>query len=613
MNSQLELLSPAGNTDIGKAAIDHGADAVYIGAPQFSARAQANQTIEEISELINYAHLFHCRVYVALNTILTDQEMPMALDLIHSLARIGADGLIIQDMGLLEMNLPPIPLIASTQMHNVTAEKVQFLEKVGFHKVVLARELSLAEIAAIRAQTSVELEVFIHGALCVSYSGQCYMSQFSCGRSANRGICAQPCRHAYTLKDGDGKTILRDKHLLCLKDMNRMESLADLIVAGATSFKIEGRYKDINYVKNITAAYRLALDSFIAEHPAYTRAGSGTCTFTFQPDPEKTFNRGYTDYFLKGNREKIASLYTPKSMGEFIGKVKKVGRDFFQLGKHNLHNGDGLCFLTGQEHLDGCRVDTVKEGRVYPNSMHNIAVGTAIFRNFDAAFSRTLKLSCNCRTIGVTMEFRQEQKGVLLRIEDEDGISVEYWKDIAFEQSRDPIQVRSTIETQLRRTGETPYQVDQVRTQPEPIGFLPISTINDIRRQALSLLSQARIKQYRMETAQIQLAKAIYPKAEVDYHANVSNAAAETFYTHHGAQVLEKALEVSQAPLANQLAGREVMTTRYCIRYQLDACLKSKTGQRKKAFKPPLIISDQGHDYRLEFLCQECKMVVIPE
>lgn len=613
MLTRLELLSPAGNIEIGKAAIDHGADAVYVGAPQFSARAQANQTIEEISELINYAHLFHCRIYVALNTILTDQEMPMALDLIRSLDRIGADGLIIQDMGLLEMNLPPIPLIASTQMHIVTAEKVQFLEKVGFDKVVLARELSLAEIAAIRAQTSVEIEVFIHGALCVSYSGQCYMSQVSFGRSANRGVCSQPCRHAYTLKDGEGKIILRDKHLLCLKDMNRMGSLADLIAAGATSFKIEGRYKDINYVKNITAAYRLALDSFIAAHPTYTRAGSGSCTFTFQPDPEKTFNRGYTDYFLKGDGKKIASLSTPKSMGQCIGKVNKVGQDFFQLDKHDLVNGDGLCFLTDQESLDGCRVDTVKEGRVYPNSMRNIMVGTVIFRNFDAAFVRTLKQSGHCRTIGVTMAFCQEEKGVGLKIEDEDGISVEYWYDIAFEQARDPVQARSTIENQLRRTGETPYRVDLVTVQPELPGFLPISTINDIRRQALSLISHKRIQQHRRVTAQRVLDPATYPETEVDYHANVANAAAETFYIRHGAQVQEKALEVSPAPFPNQIAGREVMTTRYCLRYQLDACLKSKTGHGKKTIKPPLIISDQGHEYRLEFACRECKMLVIPE
>ncbi|MGK5093872.1 U32 family peptidase [Deltaproteobacteria bacterium TL4] len=595
------------------AAIDHGADAVYIGAPQFSARAQAGQTIAEITELIQYAHFFHARVYVALNTILTDQELPQALEILRSVEAIGADGLIIQDVGLLELDLPPIPLIASTQMHNVTPEKVKFLQEVGFQKVVLARELSLEQIAAIRAQTSVELEAFVHGALCVSYSGQCYLSHFACGRSANRGICSQPCRHSYTLKDGDGKTIISDKHLLSLKDMNRLDSIADLVAAGVTSFKIEGRYKDIDYVKNITATYRLALDRFISEHPTYRRASSGTCAFAFQPDPEKTFNRGYTSYFLKGDREKPASLHTPKSMGQFIGKVEVLGRDFFQIRDHDLQNGDGLCFLTPKETLVGCRVDQVKQRRVYPNNMRDLAIGTAIFRNFDSAFSRALKQSSHCRTIGVDMEFRQEQGDLRLKIKDENGVMVEYSREALFEEAHDPIRARSNIETQLLRVGDTPYQVKTVKIYPQEPGFIPLSILNDIRRQTLAMLTQARIDHYCRNSVRIIPSTVPYPETELDYRTNVLNTEAEKFYARHGARVRERAVESQADSTPAPRLARTVMTTRYCLLYQLDACLKFGPGKSKNIFKQPLRIFDRGHSYRLEFECRACQMLVIPE
>lgn len=613
MSTVLELLAPAGNAEIGMAAIDHGADAVYIGAPQFSARAQAGQTVDEIAKLIQYGHFYNSRVYVALNTILRDEEIPQALEIVRSLDAIGADGLIIQDMGLLELDLPPIPLIASTQMHNVTPEKVKFLEKVGFQKVVLARELSLEEIAAIRAHTAVELEVFVHGALCVSYSGQCYMSHFACGRSANRGFCAQPCRHSYTLIDGDGKTIIDDKHLLSLKDMNRLGAISELVEAGVTSFKIEGRYKDIDYVKNITAAYRLALDRYISSQPTYRRLGSGSCSFTFQPDPEKTFNRGYTSYYLKGEREKPASLYTPKSMGQFIGKVEEIGRDYFQIGNHDLQNGDGLCFLTKKEILVGCRVDLVKQGRVYPNNMQDLAIGTAIFRNFDSKFSRSLKHSHHCRTITVEMAFHQEERGIRLMLKDEDGLTVEYWREGLFEEAHDPSRARKSIETQMARTGDTPYRVAKLTIHTQKPGFLPLSLLNDIRRQALAMLTQARIDQYWRQEVRITPNSFPYPDSELDYHANVSNSYAEKFYKRHGVQVCEKAWELSSDPAKVNISGRSVMTTRYCLLYQLDGCSKLGEAKLKNIFKPPLRIADRGHRYRLEFQCHECKMLVIPE
>nr|MBF0221465.1 U32 family peptidase [Desulfobulbaceae bacterium] len=613
MKTQLELLAPAGNAEIGMAAIDHGADAVYIGAPQFSARAQAGRSIDEIAELIQYAHLFHARVYVALNTILTDQEIPQALDIIGSVDAIGADGLIIQDVGLLEFDLPPIPLIASTQMHIMTAEKVKFLEEVGFDKVVLARELSLEQIASIRAQTSVELETFVHGALCVSYSGQCYMSQFACGRSANRGLCAQPCRHSYTLKDGDGKTIVSDKHLLSLKDMNRSASIADLVGAGVSSFKIEGRYKDIDYVKNTTASYRLALDRFIEGDKDYCRASSGSCSFAFQPDLERTFNRGYTSHYLTGGREKPASLGTPKSTGQFIGKVEGLGHDYFQIRKHDLQNGDGLCFFTKKETLAGCRVDQVLNGKVYPNKMQDIALGTGIFRNFDFVFSRLLKQSFHCRTIAVDMEFVQEQGDICLKIKDEDGVAVEYWCEALFEEARDPVRARTNIETQLVRTGETPFRVVQVAIYPKLPGFMPLSLLNDIRRQALAMLTQARIEQYQRKSVPLIPNTVAYPDDELDFHSNVLNTHAEKFYARHGVQIRERAWESNADHSKAHLLDRGVMTTRYCLRYQLDACLKMSAGKGSNFIKPPLRISDRGYTYRLEFQCSECQMVVIPE
>jgi len=613
MSTPLELLAPAGNAEIGIAAVDHGADAVYIGAPRFSARAEAGQTIDEIARLIQYAHFFHVRVYIALNTILMEDEVSQALELIRTLHAIGADGLIIQDMGLLELDLPPIPLIASTQMHNTTAEKVKFLEEVGFQQVVLARELSLEEITAIRAQTSVELEAFVHGSLCVSYSGQCYMSHFTCGRSANRGVCSQPCRHSYTLKDGDGKTVINDKHLLSLKDMKRLDFLADLVSAGVTSFKIEGRYKDIDYVKNITAAYRQALDHFIAEHPKYSRASSGSCSFSFQPNPQKTFNRGYTSYYLKRDRENPASIDTPKSMGESVGKISALGRNFFQIDNHDLHNGDGLCFLMKNQTLSGCRVDQVKHGKIYPNSIQDLAIGTLIYRNFDSAFSRALKQSSHCRAIAVEMEFRQEQDGVLFTIKDEDGVTVKYWRDVPFEEARDLNRVRNTIETQLLRTGDTPFRVTKTIIHPQQPGFMPLSTLNDIRRQALAMLTRARTEQCPRQSVQIVPNTVPYPDAELDHHTNVANTCAEKFYARHGTQILEKAWELPTEASSSHFSGRPVMTTRYCLRYQLGDCLNSTEKKSKIVLKPPLRLFDRKHTYRLEFQCRQCQMLIIPE
>ena len=607
MSTSLELLSPAANADIGIAAIDHGADAVYIGAPKFSARADAGVSVADIARLIRHAHLYYAKVYVALNTIMTDRELAESLDIIRAVYQLGADGLIIQDVGLLELDLPPIPLIASTQMHNNTAGKVRFLEAVGFQRVILARELTLSEIADIRRQTSrIELEAFVHGALCVSYSGQCYMSQAVAGRSGNRGVCAQPCRSHYTLTDGDGNVIQKNKFLLSLKDLNLMNRIPDLIAAGVTSFKIEGRYKGIDYVKNVTAAHRQAIDRFISGRSDYRRSSSGVSTFAFSPDPDRTFNRGYTQYFISGRREKVASIDTQKSIGQYVGVITGMGKDYFRMNRHDLQNGDGLCFFTKQNDLAGFRVDRVEKEEIYPNNMKGLEIGTPLYRNHDMALTRILKKSSARRRIAVEMAFTQEDSLIRLAVRDEDGNQAETLMKVLFEPPRDPSRAREQIETHLSSTGNTPYRVAGLTIHPEQPGFLPVSTLNGIRRNVLEALTRIRLEKYRRQTIRLTPNDAPYPEKRLDFRANVLNEYAQRFYERHGAEITEPAFET-----LSDTAGKTVMTTRYCIRHQLDLC--PKEGRSSHSPKEPLRISDRHHAYRLEFDCRLCRMSVILE
>jgi collagenase-like PrtC family protease len=606
MVTSLELLAPAGNAEIGIAAIDHGADAVYIGAPKFSARADARVSLADITHLIQYAHLYYARVYVALNTIMTDKDLPEALEIIREVFQSGADGLILQDVGLLELNLPPIPLIASTQMHNNTPEKVQFLEAVGFKRVILARELSLEEITAIRQKTRIELETFVHGALCVSYSGQCYMSQAATGRSGNRGVCAQPCRSRYTLTDADGNVIQRDKFLLSLKDLNLMNAIPDLITAGVTSFKIEGRYKGIDYVKNVTAAFRQTIDRFISDHSDYCRSSSGVSEFTFSPDPDKTFNRGYTQYFITGKKDKVASIDTQKSIGQHVGAITGIGKGFFRMAGHNLQNGDGLCFFTKQGKLAGFGVDRVDKENVYPGNMKGLEIGTSLYRNHDVVLSRILKRSSARRRIVVEMDFIQEDTRIRLAVRDKAGNQAETFKDVLFEPPRDPSRARQQIETHLSSTGNTPYQVTDLAIHPQQPGFLPISTLNGIRRDTLEALTRIRLEKYPCQTIQFTPNNVPYPKKTLDFRANVLNEHARQFYKRHGAEIIEPAFET-----LSDTTGKAVMTTRYCIRHQLDLCLKYSQSSHHP--REPLRISDKHHTYRLAFDCRQCRMLVILE
>ncbi|MGB5158216.1 peptidase U32 family protein [Desulfobacterium sp. N47] len=602
----LELLSPAGNVKIGIAAIDHGADAVYIGAPSFSARAAAGNSIEDIAELIRYAHLFAAKVYVALNTIVTDQELPEALKLTRQVYDAGADGLIIQDAGLLELDLPPIPLIASTQMHNTTPEKVKFLEAVGFSRVILARELSLAEIKIIRNQTKVELEFFVHGALCVSYSGQCYMSQAIAKRSANRGVCAQPCRHRYTLSDEDGKKILENKHLLSLKDLSLTGLIPDLVKAGITSFKIEGRYKDAGYVKNITAAFSREIDRFILNNPQYCRAGSGKTSAGFEPDPDKTFNRGYTRHFLFGRIEKVGAIDTSKSLGKCVGKVTEMGKGFFRIDTDRIRNGDGLCFFTPSGVLSGFRVNRVDRDRIYPNTMEELKMGEQLYRNHDHEFLRMLEMSSSVRRVGISLWFQQSDTMIALEVTDEDGNQAKATIETLYQVARNPETAGNRIIGQLSSVGNTIYQLEELSVSPEHPGFLPLSIINRLRREALQLLDQIRVKRYQRKTAVFSPNTASYPETTLGFQANVLNQQAKRFYARHGTVVSEPALEAGGNP-----TGKRIMTTRYCIRHQLDACPRHTP--KAISLKEPLRLTDNHRNYRLSFDCNLCVMHIYLE
>jgi 23S rRNA 5-hydroxycytidine C2501 synthase len=603
MKTPLELLAPAGNADIGIAAIDHGADAVYIGAPQFSARADAGVPAGEIARLLQHAHLYYARVYVALNTILTDKEIPEALDIIRQIYDLGADGLIIQDPGLLELDIPPIPLIASTQMHNDAPEKIRFLEDVGFTRVILARELSLEDIAAIRQQTSIELECFVHGSLCVSYSGQCSMSQAVTGRSGNRGVCAQPCRSRYTLVDGDGNNIISDKFLLCLKDLNLMNDIPDLVAAGISSFKIEGRYKEIDYVKNVTAAYSRALDAFIRNRPDYCRSSSGRSEPVFEPDTAKSFNRGFSRYFIAGGKKKIASMDTPKSIGQPVGKITGVGKEFIRTDCADLQNGDGLCFFTKGKDLAGFRVERIDNLKIFPNSMKDLSKGISLYRNHNIAFIRLLNKISSRRRIGVEMDFKYAGDIVHLAARDEDGNEAELAVHKTYEEPRDSSMARDQIEKHISSTGNTPFKAERVGICGR-IGFFSMSFLNGLKRDVLKELERIRLERRPRNVVALVPNNIPYPEKQLDFHANVINEYARKFYQRHGANVLEPAFEA-----LSDIAGREVMKTRYCLRYELDACLK--TGRPRRELKAPLRISDGHQTYLLKFDCDACRMSLI--
>ncbi len=605
----IELLSPAKDLETGIAAINCGADAVYIGAARFGARAAAGNSLADIEALASYAHRYWANVYVTLNTLLYDDELEDASRLVEQLYQAGADALIIQDMALLEMDLPPLPLFASTQMHNHTVERVQFLEKVGFQRVILARELTLEQIRRIRAETTIELETFVHGALCVSYSGQCAMSYALGGRSGNRGQCAQPCRRRYTLLDGEARSRLQDRYLLSLRDLNLSDHLADLLEAGVTSFKIEGRLKDRDYVMNVVAAYRRRLDALLDEM-ALRPAASGRCQHDFTPDLARTFNRGYTTYFLPGppdsqSGDGMASLDTPKSTGESLGKIQAVGKRSFTLDETSppLHPGDGLCFFDANRELSGTLVNQVRGREIFPEKMDGLRPGLALYRNHDHAFTLALERSHAARLVRV--DFRLAYAGGHLHLEavDEDGVRVAVQAPAACVPAEKPAQMAEAVTRQLGRLGGTIFTAGDIHLDLAEMIFIPLAVLNDLRRRAASALEAARLAQRLRRQGGALKNDFPYPEKRLDYWGNVLNQKAEAFYRRHGVEQIELAVESGL-----EMRGRKVMTTRYCLRRQLCACLK-ESGAR--TLPGPLQMTDeQGNVFDLIFDCKRCVMEV---
>ncbi len=610
--TKLELLAPAKNLECGIAAIHHGADAVYIGAPKFGAREAAGNSIGEIEKLAAEARVFKVKTYVALNTILYDQELEEAEKIIRQVYEAGADALIIQDFGILEMDLPPIALHASTQANNFTVGKLKFLEAVGFERAVLARELSLDQIKEIREETSIELEAFVHGSLCVSLSGQCYMSHALGGRSANRGACAQPCRKKYTLTDATGQVIVRDKHMLSLKDLDRSGSIREMAEAGIRSFKIEGRLKEADYVKNITAWYRLELDRILEEKPAFTAASLGKTTFYFTPEPMKTFHRGATDYFLRGRKNSVAAMDSSKSTGEEIGVVSRLSPDGFQIeGAAEVANNDGLTFLNRDGESLGLKVNKVENGTIYPDRMNGVFVGAKIFRNYDHSFQKELSARTSERKIPVSFILESTEKGFALRTPD----SQSFEQKITKIKAHDIAKSRENILRQLAKLGETHFVASAIDTCGNEEYFFTVQQINDLRRGLLSILTQKERTRQPLDQSENHLQKpsqtsssaAILPLPveTLPFENNISNRLSRQFYRKHGLENPESAVE-KRAPSGRQ----QVMITKMCLQHELGFCPKFG-GTFPAHLSLPFYLTDGDNRFELGFDCIHCMMRIL--
>lgn len=600
---KIELLAPAKNLECGMAAIDHGADAVYIGAPKFGARAAAVNSLEDIAALVEYAHLYNVRIYVTVNTILKDEELKETEEMIRALYRVGVDALIVQDMGIAGLELPPIPLHASTQMDNRTAEKVRFLADAGFRQVVLARELSLREIGKIHeACPDVPLEIFVHGALCVSYSGQCYVSQACFGRSANRGECAQFCRLPFSLVDSNDRVIAKDKHLLSLKDLNQSEELEALLDAGASSFKIEGRLKDVSYVKNVTAAYRQKLDAILARRKEYVRASSGSCRYAFNPQLDKSFSRGFTHYFLHGRTRDVFSFDTPKSLGEEMGTMKEARGNYLTVaGLKSFNNGDGVCYIDEQGKLQGFRINRVEGNKLYPQEMPRIKPRTVLYRNFDQEFEKILARRSSERKMTVAIRLADTAFGFALTLTDEDDNRVTLSLPRAKEPARTPQE--ENLKTQLAKLGNTPFEAERVDIDFTENWFLPASVLADFRRQAIEKLIAARRINYRRELAVLRPTTHAFPQTTLTYLGNVMNARAASFYAGHGVASIAPAFE--QTPVEKAV----LMFCKHCLRYSMGWCPVHQR-ERSPYREPYYLVSTDGKRFRLEFDCRNCQMKV---
>ena len=595
---KIELLSPARNLTVGLAAINNGADAVYIGAPAFGARKAAANSLGDIARLVEYAHRYYCRVFVTLNTILYDTELAEAEKLIRQLYTIGVDALIIQDMGLLRLDLPPMALHASTQKHNYDLERIKFLDRLGFQLIVLARELTLEQICTIRREVKAELEVFVHGALCVSLSGQCYLSQYMFGRSANRGECAQPCRMKWTVEDSQEKILLKDKYVLSLKDLNLSASIDNLIEAGIDSFKIEGRLKDENYVANVTNHY----SSLINRHPDVERIGSGKVFASFTADPERSFSRGASSYFIYGRDRGLVNMDTPKSTGKPIGVVREIkGKNLWIDTTEQLVNGDGLCYLEKGE-LKGIRVNRVEGKRIEMNTLLKLRPGTVLYRNYDHRFATQLEKSRSVRKIAIKIKVYMYCDRMQLSVMDEDGITVVYEPEEQFEIAVN-LQQAERLKQQLMKCGDTEYECEEVTITGKEVLFVPAATANAFRRELLQKLSVEREKKRIPLPSGISSPEATGPE-EADWHYNIANRQASQFYIEHGALKTEICFEKEM----NRQVPRDLMHTRYCLLYEMGRCRKIN---RNTDICFPLFLCNDKYRFRLEFDCEACFMRVM--
>jgi putative protease len=620
---QLELLSPAKTAEIGREAILHGADAVYIGGPAFGARHNASNTLEDIAALVEFAHRYRARIFVTMNTILHDAELETAEKQIRQLYDAGVDALIVQDMAMLEMDLPPIQLHASTQCDIRTVEKAKFLSQVGFSQLVLARELTVEQIKAIRADVDTPLEYFIHGALCVAFSGQCYISHADNGRSANRGDCSQACRLPYTLSDGEGRVVAYEKHLLSMKDNDQSRNLEALVDAGIRSFKIEGRYKDMGYVKNITAHYRLLLDEILERRPELAHASSGRTEILFTPDVDKNFHRGHTDYFAQGRQQTIGAFDSPKYVGVELGTVTRIGGDNFDLVTDApMANGDGLNYMHKRDTV-GIQANTVQklgedaEGqrwRVFPNeaigTLAGLKVGTVVHRNRDHQWEAALAKKSSERKVRVDLRLEDVDGGLRLTVTDEDGVTTTTHAALALQPAQQAEQALAGLRASVGKLGNTMFAAGDIDVALSQPWFVPASAINGLRRDAIAAQEAARLAAWqRPERARPAEPPAAYPETQLSYLANVYNDKARAFYHKHGVQLIAAAYEAHEEP-----GEVSLMITKHCLRFSFNLCPKQAKGvqgvQGQVRAEPMTLVSGDER-YTLKFDCKPCEMHVI--
>lgn len=593
---RIELLAPAKDYAAAVAAVDYGADALYIGGARFGARQAATNSIDEIRRVVQYAHRYGVRVYATMNTLLWEEELAAAEQEARRLLDVGVDALIVQDMAFRRMHLA-CELHASTQVQVATPELARFLGEAGFSRVILERALSLDEIRRITTSTSAEVECFVHGAICVGYSGRCFLSRSMSSRSGNRGGCSQPCRLKWSLADGRGRVCLQDKHLLSVRDLNLSNRLGDLLDAGVTSFKIEGRLKDTDYIRNVVAYYRRALDRELAKRPHLVRASVGESLPDFEPNPIKSFTRGESAYFFDGKVRGVASFDTPKAVGEAVGTIVEVNRRGWRVAtKTPLAAGDGVCFLT-PEGWYGTNINAVERGWVIPNKMAAVAVGTTLYRNYDHLFHKQLAASRTRRLIPIEATLTATQTGVTLRYTDGEGVAVEQHRSMPLDTAQNSEKNAQTIRTQAARTGDTIFRVDRVEVEGAA-WFVPASVIAELRREAVAALLAAREQRVPSREVRPENREVRYPHTTVTAEENVTNSLAEAFYRDHGVERIVEPLE-----LAATTVGATVMRSAYCLRREIGECLKERP-----RLKGDLYLETGGHRYRLDFDCKRCEM-----